>query len=433
VHIIPLASGLTPERAALSLSHFRHLSWLDGGLAYGREGEWSFLGVEPTELREVHEGASPWQILDELARPFRPDDRVTAAFDLPIAEVPRWIGHVSYDAWWSGKGPRRLRGGGSPVLSFARYDALLAFDHRNDRVFAVGDDAERCRWLAARANETVTPGTFAAIELTSTPIAAHRSSIEAALEHMRAGDIYQVNLARRYQAAFRGCPLALYLRMRERSPVPLGAFMQRPTFCLLGRSMERFLRYRSSDGALWTSPIKGTLARAGDDASEAVALRADPKEHAEHAMIVDLMRNDLGRVARYGSVHIDTLMEVQPFAGLNHLVSTVRATARDGLTLGQLLAETFAPGSVTGTPKKRAMEIIEALEPHARGIYTGAYGFVDRSGGVSLAVAIRTATLEGDVLTYWAGGGIVVDSQPDKEVAETELKARMFLEACGLR
>lgn len=432
MHIIPLGSELTPVRAALSLSRWRGLSWLDGGLAYGREGEWSFLGVEPSELREVHDGEAPWALLNELGNPFRRDSRVTAEFDLDPGEIPRWIGHISYDAWWSDKPGRRLPRADTPVLSFARYDALLAFDHRSGHAFAIGDDAERCQWLAARAGDAAEERDCDVSELTSTPTASHELAIESALEHMREGNIYQVNLARRYRAILRGSPLALYLRMREQSPVPLGAFMERAAFCLLGRSMERFLRYRTSDGALWTSPIKGTLARAGADEQEASSLRADPKEHAEHAMIVDLMRNDLGRVARYGSVHIDTLMEVQPFRGLNHLVSTIRATARERLTLAELLRQTFAPGSVTGTPKKRAMEIIEQLEPHARGIYTGAYGFVDRSGGISLAVAIRTASLTDHVLTYWAGGGIVIDSQPAKETAETELKAQMFLTACGL-
>ncbi len=424
----------------MSLSHYAGMSWLDGGLAYGREGEWSFMGVEPTDLKEVHDGCPAWAVLDELGATFRRDSRVTAAFDLPSELVPRWIGHISYDAWWSDKRAlRRLPRDATPVLSFARYDALLAFDHRNARAFAIGDDAAQCARLAARATDvdrwaadTSKTGRFDVDAMSSTPAETHQSAIQTALEHMRLGNIYQVNLARRYKARFRGSPLALYMRMREQSPVPLGAFLERPTFSLLGRSMERFLRYRAGDGALWTAPIKGTLARTGADEAEAEALRADPKEHAEHAMIVDLMRNDLGRVARFGSVQIEQLMEVQPFRGLNHLVSTIGATARDGLKLSELVQETFAPGSVTGTPKKRAMEIIEELEPHARGIYTGAYGFVDRSGGLSLAVAIRTASIVGEELSYWAGGGIVIDSQPLKETAETELKARMFLEACRL-
>jgi para-aminobenzoate synthetase component 1 len=146
-------------------------------------------------------------------------------------------------------------------------------------------------------------------------------------------------------------------------------------------------------------------------------------------MIVDLMRNDLGRVAEIGSVEVDAPLVVEPFTGLYHLVSTVQCVTREDVTLGDVLEATFPPGSVTGAPKIRALEIIEELEPHPRGVYCGALGFVDRAGGLSLAVAIRTATVRRGEVHYWAGGGIVEASDPDREVAETDLKAKVFLDA----
>ncbi|HEY6877912.1 MAG TPA: chorismate-binding protein, partial [Polyangiales bacterium] len=183
------------------------------------------------------------------------------------------------------------------------------------------------------------------------------------------------------------------------------------------------------DHRLVTSPIKGTVARAGDDAAEARGLLADPKERAEHAMVVDLMRNDLSRVCEVGSVRIEELMAVLPFAGLSHLISTIAGRARPGLGIAELLAETFPPGSVTGAPKERVLRAIAALEPVPRGIYCGCYGFLDRAGGCSLAVAIRSAIVHDGYVDYHAGGGIVADSDPQRELNETELKAAMFVRA----
>jgi anthranilate/para-aminobenzoate synthase component I len=217
--------------------------------------------------------------------------------------------------------------------------------------------------------------------------------------------------------------------MRALSPVPFGFYAETPACTLLGRSMERFLRYTPRDRRIWTSPIKGTIAHRGDTAGEAQRLLADPKEHAEHAMVVDLMRNDLSRVSEAGSVQVRELMAVQPFAGLSHLVSTIEGRVRERMGLGALLHEVFPPGSVTGAPKRSATQIIEELELSARGPYTGAVGFVDRSGGLSLAVAIRTAVVLAGEVRYHAGGGIVIDSDPERETQETDLKAQVFLRA----
>jgi anthranilate/para-aminobenzoate synthase component I len=257
----------------------------------------------------------------------------------------------------------------------------------------------------------------------------HGRAIEAALEHIARGDIYQVNLARRWMAGWEGDPLALFLAMREASPVPLGFYVGAGDHAVLALTMETFLDWEGLGGRLATRPIKGTIARGADAIADARALRADPKEHAEHAMIVDLMRNDLGRVAATVSVKVERLMEVEPYAGLSHLVSTVACTTREGVTLDDVLAATFPPGSVTGAPKVRAMEIIDALEPHPRRVYCGAVGMIDRAGGARFAVAIRTAQVRAGTVTYHAGGGLVAASVVEREIAETELKARVFLDA----
>jgi anthranilate/para-aminobenzoate synthase component I len=427
--------GLLPDQAALRLAGEAGLTWLDGGLAHGREGRFSFVGAAPCEVRRAFHGDDrPLALLQDLAGPRgEPSNQGS----LRAEDVPRWIGHVAYDAHDCERARfKHTRSRRVPGVSFARYDALLAHDHESGQSFLVGDDREACARLEARLTAGAQPAREEALafrvgELEVTPPAHHLRAIERALAHIRDGDVYEINLARRFRGAFSGSALGLFLRMRHASPVPFGYFREDAGVAVLGRSMERFLRYRARDGLIWSSPIKGTIARRGQDAAEALALRSDAKEHAEHAMVVDLMRNDLGRVAEIGTVQVEELMAVLPFAGLSHLVSTVRATARRELALDELVALTFPPGSVTGTPKQRALELIEELEDAPRGVYTGALGFVDRAGGLSLAVAIRNAVVCDEQVEYFAGGGIVWGSDPERELAETELKAQVFLLPAG--
>lgn len=417
-----------PREAALRLARTPGLAWLDGGLEHGREGRFSFVSTAPCEvLEQLAPEPSPLFLLDRLSVP----GPASTPSPLRPHDVPLWVGHVTYDA----VAPRphdELALRSVPALRFARYAAWYAFDHQEKRAYLVGDDRAACERLEERlhsaplsANELRFDGEL----LDVTPAEQHRAAVRAALHLIREGELYEINLARRFRARFSGSALGLFLRMRDESPVPLGYFVEAPTHAVLGRSMERFLRYHADDRRLVSAPIKGTLARMGDDTGEAAALLADPKERAEHAMVVDLMRNDLSRVCTVGSVEVSELMAVLPFAGLSHLVSTVQGTVRPDITLRTLLEHTLPPGSVTGTPKVRVLAAIASLETAARGVYTGCVGFVDRAGGCSLAVAIRTAVVADGHAYYAAGGGLVADSDPQRETDETELKARLFLQA----
>ncbi|MEM7139006.1 MAG: anthranilate synthase component I family protein [Myxococcota bacterium] len=403
-------------------------AWLDSHRPDARDGRYSFLAAWPdAEFSEPFGSSEPFRAIDRLGDP---GGGVTLTGPKPN-EVPRWIGFIAFDAFWSRpeRGETRFKREDEPVVSFRRYPALVAVDHLDSSCWLIGDDEEACRTFRSRL-EACVPGaeTRTTIgELTVDDPEAHRAAIVRALEHIAHGDVYEVNLARRWSASFEGDPFALWAAMREASPVPLGAFLSTPRGAILACTMERFLRWYAESKALVTRPIKGTIRRGGDEA--AATLLADPKERAEHSMVVDLMRNDLGRVAEIGSVRVDSPLAVEPFAGLFHLVSTVSCLTRPETTLTAILEATFPPGSVTGAPKLRALEIIEALEQHPRRAYCGAVGFIDRDGGVSLAVAIRTATVVDTEVQYWAGGGIVEASDPDREVAETELKARVFLDA----
>lgn len=429
MHVQPLDAVPDAHALAASLCDAPGLAWLDGDGMHA-DGRWSFVGVEPLERIERASGdADPLAALTELDAASS-EERFLPISPLPLASVPRWIGYLAYDLAWSGRRGRLARDPARPVLSFARYDALLAIDHREGRAYLVGDDRAACLRLQERLAQPGRAPRGSAGAITVAPPEQHRAAIAVALERIARGDVYQVNLARCFRAPFSGDPLALWLRLRAASPVPLGAYFAHGERVIAARTMERFLAWDRASGELSTRPIKGTLRRSGDgDARESALLRADPKERAEHAMIVDLMRNDLGRVAQIGSVSVPEVMAVEPFAGLHHLVSTVTCRTRPDVRLRDVLAATFPPGSVTGAPKIAAVELIEALEPEPRAAYTGALGYVDRAGGLSLAVAIRCAQLQNGEARYFSGGGIVEASDPDRELAETELKAEVFRQA----
>jgi para-aminobenzoate synthetase component I len=415
--------------AAMRLSPRTGLAWLDGDCAGGREARYSVVASDPVEVLRIPAAhPKPLSVLDALTRDAGDPHAAPDHPLLPRSAVPRFIGYLAYDAV-ARRQQRHTVNPDEALACFHRYDACLVVDHEAARTFVAGDDAAACDRLQARLQAPPhVPACTAGPVIAADPT-AHAEAIERALEHIRRGDIYQVNLARAFTAQLTGDALKLALAMREASQVPLGFYFDDGQRSVIARTMERFLRFDASDRSLTTRPIKGTLARDGDDLAEARTLVADPKERAEHAMIIDLMRNDLGRVAEVGSVRVPEVMVVEHYAKLSHLVSTVRCTVRAGLGLRAIVEATFPPGSVTGTPKLRAMDIIDALEPTARGVYTGAVGFVDRAGGLSLAVAIRTASVRDGQARYFAGGGIVEASDVAREVAETELKARVFRDA----
>ncbi|MCB9624883.1 MAG: anthranilate synthase component I family protein [Sandaracinus sp.] len=397
------------------------LVWLDGDGSVA--GRWSWIACEPVEVVEVPVG------VDALAA----WERFESSETWTDPDVPRWIGWMGYDALWAGaldgRSPRHppCRRHEGTALRFTRHDWIVGIDHDAHEawLFAESTDARSRFELVRDDHDGPVEASIRDVEVTDA--AAHAAAIERAREAIARGELYQVNLARCWSGRIVGDSLALALAMREASPVPLGLYARTETGAVVGRSMERFLSWDRQ--VLETRPIKGTLARRGDDAAEAEHLLADVKERAEHAMIVDLLRNDLARVAKVGGVKVVDPLRVEPYAGLHHLVTTVRAETRPEVGLREVLAATFPPGSITGAPKVAAVECIEREEPFARGVYCGAYGFVSRSGRLSLAVAIRTAVIEGNHVRYFAGGGIVWPSDAEREVAETELKARVFSDA----
>ncbi|WP_349258746.1 aminodeoxychorismate synthase component I [Steroidobacter sp.] len=257
-------------------------------------------------------------------------------------------------------------------------------------------------------------------------------SVTRALEYIAAGDIYQANLSRAWSARLTAgiTPQHLYQRLRQTNPAPFSGIVRLEDITVVSSSPERLVSVR--DGHVSTRPIAGTRPRgqtASADVDLARELHAHPKERAEHVMLIDLERNDLGRICEAGTVKVDELMTIESYAHVHHIVSNVSGQLRANVTPGEVLGAVFPGGTITGCPKVRCMEIIAELEGTARGAYTGSFGYLNRDGSMDMNILIRTLEVAGDQLTVRAGAGIVADSVPERELAETRAKARGVLRA----
>ncbi|MBI2874830.1 MAG: aminodeoxychorismate synthase component I, partial [Firmicutes bacterium] len=259
---------------------------------------------------------------------------------------------------------------------------------------------------------------------------AYLEALKKVKEYIAAGEVYQVNLSQRFTAPLTGSSFDLYRRLRSISPAPFSAFLRFPELAVGSSSPERFLRIE--EDRIETRPIKGTRPRgrtAAEDREFRSELLASAKDQAEHIMIVDLERNDLGTVSRYGTVHVPEITACEEYSTVFHLTSTVEGRLKMGITPVQALAACFPGGSITGAPKIRALSIIDELEPTRRGIYTGALGYLGFDGSADLSVVIRTFVAHRGRVHFQVGGGIVADSDPEAEFQETLDKAAGFLRA----
>ncbi len=251
------------------------------------------------------------------------------------------------------------------------------------------------------------------------------------MQHLQQGDCYQINFAQRWQAEVAGDPWALYCYLRQHNPAPFAAFIPLAKGAILSCSPEQFLTVNTL-GQISTHPIKGTRARNSDQIADQQAgedLLNSPKDRAENTMIVDLMRNDLGKSCEVATVKVPKLCSLQSFAAVHHLVSTITGQLRPDKHPLDLLRDCFPGGSITGAPKIRAMELINHYEPHARTIYCGSIGYIDVNGHMDTNIAIRTALVWQQQCYVWGGGGIVIDSQQEQEYQETFDKIKPFLDA----
>ncbi len=426
--------------------------FLDSALAADGLGRFSFIGCDPflvfrasgdqltlTRGRETESRVGdPLLELRQLCRRYA----TPGAAGLPFAGGA--VGYFSYEFGlrFERIGPTRLDDLATPDVEFAFYDRVLAFEHSTGRAFLVTNPVDRtAEHTLARDWERVVreamaraPAARLAHRAPAEPDRAPRANftkesyldaIARIKDYIRSGDVYQVNLSQRFETALTCHPYELYRRLRERSPAPFASYLNFGGQQIVSSSPERLLRV--SDGRVETRPIKGTRPRgrsAPEDAELGRQLVTSEKDRAELLMIVDLARNDLGRVCEFGSIRVDELHRLETHPTVFHLVAGVSGTLRRGLDAFDCLRAVFPGGSITGAPKIRAMQILDEREPHRRHLYTGAMGYLGSDGNCDLNIAIRTIQCVRDRAYYGVGGGIVWDSDPESEYQETLDKGR---------
>ena len=347
-----------------------------------------------------------------------------------------WAGWLSYDL---GREIERLPDLGRddlglPPLALGRFEAWLEFDHarRIVTVHGGGDAGHLLEALGAAADTHAPAHAPVAGWHSSLPRPDYEAAVQRAIDYICAGDMFQVNLSQRLSTEWDGDAFALYARLRHESPAPFAALVRLGGADVISASPERFLHRRGN--MIETRPIKGTRPRMTDaaaDRRQALSLRSSAKDVAENVMIVDLARNDLGRIAEFGTVSVEELCGLESHPGVHHLVSTITARTRADVSASDVIRATFPPGSVTGAPKVRALEIIEELEPVRRGPYCGAVGWFGPGDELELSVAIRTMIAAQGALHLHVGGAVTADSDPAGEWQESMHKAARLLRAAG--
>jgi anthranilate synthase component 1 len=371
-----------------------------------------------------------------------PPGEPACCHDLPFCGG--WFIYLAYEFGAVIERSVPLRGDGAfPLAVATRIGGAIIRDHVTGRTIAVVDapDAEqRLVTMLADAAETKPVAEWKVFAV-ATPMDADPAEfldgVARIQEYIRAGDVFQVNLSRAWQVrlSMPVTPAALYTRLRAVNPAPFAGLAVLPDgSAIISSSPERLFSVRA--GEIATRPIAGTWRRgdsANDDRMRAEALLAHPKERAEHVMLLDLERNDLGRVCIPGSVRVSELMVVETYPHIHHIVSNITGRLRAEITPGQIIRATFPGGTITGCPKVRTMQIIAELEPDARGAYTGSMGYLDRNGDMDMNILIRTLSQKAESVTFRTGAGIVADSVPERELDETRAKARGMLEVFGSR
>jgi para-aminobenzoate synthetase len=449
-----------PEAAFISLyGDSEHAFWLDSS-RLGERGRFSFMGDASGPLSEVieHRAGEGEPLLDRLQERLG-ELRPAVLPDLPFEFDCGFVGYLGFELK-SECGYESPHSSPHPDAVLIFSDRLIAFDHQEQATYLLclhkqGEEETAEEWISATTAQLMDlsaasagdPGesrrTLPAVvrrDSPGSPPAApnlnrshdqYLEDIETCLQHLRNGDSYELCLTNQLELELDIEPLGLYLALRRANPAPFAAYLRLGDLTVLSSSPERFLRVGRS-GEAEARPIKGTSRRGAspeEDGRLAAALAADEKNRAENLMIVDLLRNDLGAVCEAGSVAVPEMMAVETYETVHQLVSSVRGQLRSGATAADAVRSCFPPGSMTGAPKLRTTEILDALEGGPRGAYSGAIGWFGLGGGADLSVAIRTIVLAGGRATIGAGGAIVLDSDPEREYEEMLLKAAAVLRA----
>ena len=458
----------TPISAALKFADEENVFLLESAEEAERFGRYSFLGFDPKRTLSYRDGV--YTVVDadgvrEVAAkdPFRGLGQIVGKKSVaPLPNLPAFVGgavgYFSYDAVrylerLPGSTPDELQ---VPEAYFVVTDTLIVFDHLRHKVLVISlvdasnlrdvegegfaaayrraaDDIRRIsERLAAPTARRSLPAGDGGVEVSSNfTRTGYEEAVEKAKEYIRAGDAFQIVPSQRFFAEIGDLdPFLLYRGLRTVNPSPYMTYLKLGDMALVGASPEPLVRVEGR--RVMTRPVAGTRRRGAtpeEDALLAEELLADAKERAEHVMLVDLGRNDLGRVAQIGSVGLESFMEVERYSHVMHIVSTVEGDLREDLTALDALAAAFPAGTVSGAPKVRAMEIIDELEPTRRGPYAGATGYYGIDGRLDTCITLRTALLKDNRAYFQAGGGVVADSVPSLEYEETRNKAGAIVRA----
>jgi anthranilate synthase component 1 len=472
-----MADLLTPVSAFLKIAEHSDYAFLFESVEGGEQvARYSFLGKDPFLVLRAHEGKTVIErsgVTSETDEPFiRVMRRLMAEFRAPsVPDLPRFtggaVGFIGYDAsvgfepvlaeaWDKQDGRRKTEDGRKEKreddAGFMLFDTVLAFDHVKHRILIIAnarvtadDDLQALYQFACakiqflereldRGLSQTPPRRRAAPEVTAN---VTRETFEAGVatikEHIAAGDIYQAVLSQRFEARIESEPLTVYRALRHVNPSPYMYFIRMGRFAIVGSSPEMLVRVEGRH--VETHPIAGTRPRGANEEEDlrlADELKRNEKERAEHVMLVDLGRNDVGRVCEAGSVRVPQYMGLERYSHVMHLVSSVEGRLADSNDHLDALVSCFPAGTVSGAPKIRAMQILAELEPTRRDLYAGAVGYIDFAGNLDFCIAIRTITLRDGLARVQAGAGIVADSDPSAEYQETRDKARALLQAIAM-
>ncbi|MHB8781537.1 MAG: aminodeoxychorismate synthase, component I [Candidatus Geothermincolia bacterium] len=420
-----------------------YTAWLDSSLTIPRLGRYSFLAFDPCSViesrgRDCRLARRDGRTEARAANPFAFLRETLDSYTMktPAGLPPFLGGGVGFLAYELGRHIERLPASavddlGLPEMAFAFYDRVVAHDHASGETWLVvtGEEGvdleerlhEAMNALRARPPVYAAPAAPSGEGLRSGfTREAYLESVKRVKEYIRAGDIYQANLSQRFTASLAQHPWTVYRKLRRLNAAPFSAYLNFGEVAICSSSPERFVKL--SGDRVETRPIKGTRPRSADEAEDAALRReltGSVKDRAELSMIVDLERNDLGRVCSYGSVEVEEHAVIESYATVHHLVSTVAGKLHPGRDIVDLLRASFPGGSITGAPKIRSMEIIDELEPTARSVYTGCIGYIGWDGAADLNIAIRTILATHGSAHFQVGGGIVADSDPADEYQET--------------
>ena len=384
-----------------------------------------------TESQQYLSQQDPFLLLDELQQQLLPNLELGSGRDLPF--VGGALGYFSYDLGRCVESMPELatKDLQTPDMAVGLYEWALVIDHKLKKACMVGQNIEQAwQWLNSQSPAYVEDFKLIGDWQSNMTQASYASRFDRVQEYLLSGDCYQINLAQRFNASYRGNEWQAYTKLEAANQAPFSAFIRMPNSAIISVSPERFLELK--DNVIETKPIKGTRPRSQNtdlDQASAHDLQTAEKDQAENLMIVDLLRNDIGRVASPGSVHVPKLFDIESFPAVHHLVSTIRADLDTQYSAADLLRACFPGGSITGAPKVRAMQIIEELEPHRRSAYCGSIGYISRHGRMDTSITIRTLVAEDSKLYAWAGGGVVADSDCAAEYQETLDKLSKILPA----